>query len=276
MLNDAVEKAEKADIVVLALGEHYLQSGEATSNGNIQIPQIQLELFEKIYEVNKEIVVVLFSGRPLDLRKIAQKAKAVLEVWMPGTEGARAIVDVLTGEYNPSGKLPMSFPYSVGQVPVHYNEYSTGRPHIPGKDKDRFRSKYLDIPNAPLYPFGYGLSYTKFLVSAVELSQKKMSREEKIQVSVTVKNVGERNGTETLQMYIRDLAASVVRPVKELKGFEKVTLNPGEERKVHFFITDKELQFLTERNKWESEEGIFEVFVGTDSTTENGIQFELV
>jgi len=276
LLNDAVEKAEKADIVVLALGEHYLQSGEATSNGNIQIPQIQLELFEKIYEVNKEIVVVLFSGRPLDLRKIAQKAKAVLEVWMPGTEGARAIVDVLTGEYNPSGKLPMSFPYSVGQVPVHYNEYSTGRPHIPGKDKDRFRSKYLDIPNAPLYPFGYGLSYTKFLVSAVELSQKKMSREEKIQVSVTVKNVGERNGTETLQMYIRDLAASVVRPVKELKGFEKVTLNPGEERKVHFFITDKELQFLTERNKWESEEGIFEVFVGTDSTTENGIQFELV
>lgn len=275
MMTEAVEQARQAEQVILALGEHRLQSGEATSNANIEIPQIQMELFRRVCEVNDQVAVVLFSGRPLDIREISAKTKAVLQVWMPGTEGARAIVDVLSGEYSPSGKLPMSFPYCVGQVPVHYNEYSTGRPHVEGKDKDRFRSKYLDIPNEPLYPFGYGLSYTRFSISPLELDKETMTREESITASVHIKNVGTRKGTETLQLYIHDVAASVVRPVKELKGFRKVTLEPGEEQTVCFTITDKELQFISENDRWESEAGKFEVFVGADSTTVNCAEFVL-
>ena len=275
MLEEAVCAAKAADIVVMALGEHYLQSGEATSHANIQVPEVQMELFRRVCEVNERVVVVLFSGRPLDIREISGKAKAVLQVWMPGTEGARAIVDVLYGAYNPSGKLPMSFPYCVGQVPVHYNEYSTGRPCVPGKDKDRFRSKYLDIPNAPLYPFGYGLSYTRFSVSKIALDKECMTRDESIRAEVKVKNIGERKGTETIQFYIRDVAASVVRPVKELKGFCKITLEPGEEQTVSFTIDDSKLQFLTESGRWESEAGKFEVFAGTDSSTVNCAEFKL-
>ncbi len=154
MLKEAIDAAKRAEVVVMALGEDRLQSGEATSNANIQIPKVQQVLLEEVSKANENVIVVLFSGRPLDIRNIVQKAKAILQVWLPGTEGARAIVDVLFGEYNPSGKLPMAFPYCVGQVPIHYNSYPTGRPHIPGKDKDRFRSKYLDIPNEPLFPFG--------------------------------------------------------------------------------------------------------------------------
>ena len=276
MLQEAVKAAKDAETVILAVGEDRLQSGEATSNANIQIPAIQMELVRRVSQVNDKVIVVLFSGRPLDIREISEKAQAVLQVWMPGTEGARAIVDVLTGEYNPTGKLPMSFPYCVGQVPVHYNEYSTGRPHVPGKDKDRFRSKYLDIPNAPLYPFGFGLSYTRFAVSPIELSQETMNKNETIQAVVKVKNVGEVKGTETVQLYIHDVAASVVRPVKELKNFCKVTLEPGEEQMVTFMITEKDLQFLTENDRWESEPGEFEVFVGTDSSVVNCAKFVLV
>ena len=276
MLQEAVKAAKDAETVILAVGEDRLQSGEATSNANIQIPAIQMELVRRVSQVNDKVIVVLFSGRPLDIREISEKAQAVLQVWMPGTEGARAIVDVLTGEYNPTGKLPMSFPYCVGQVPVHYNEYSTGRPHVPGKDKDRFRSKYLDIPNAPLYPFGFGLSYTRFAVSPIELSHETMNKNETIQAVVKVKNVGEVKGTETVQLYIHDVAASVVRPVKELKNFCKVPLEPGEEQTVTFMITEKDLQFLTENDRWESEPGEFEVFVGTDSSVVNCAKFVLV
>ena len=221
-------------------------------------------------------MVVLFCGRALDIREISKKAKGVLIAWMPGTEGANALADVLFGKTFPSGKLPMSFPYCVGQVPVHYNEYSTGRPHVKGKDKDRFRSKYLDIPNQPLYPFGFGLSYTQFDVSPIKLSMDKMTKGQKIEVFVTVKNIGSTIGTETLQMYLRDVTASVVRPVRELKGYQKVTLNPGEQKNVTFAIEEKQLRFITENGIWESEPGEFEVFVGTDSTTENGMHFWLV
>ena len=202
MLREAVQAAKEADIVVLAIGEDRLQSGEATSNANIRIPEVQEALLDRIAEVNQNIVVVLFSGRPLDIREINKKAKAILQVWLPGTEGARAIADTLFGKYNPSGKLPMSFPYCVGQVPVHYNEYSTGRPHVEGKDKDRFRSKYLDIPNEPLYPFGYGLSYTTFEVSDIHLDRTWMDTSGQIEAEVTVKNTGNCTGTETLQLYI--------------------------------------------------------------------------
>lgn len=275
MLEEALEAAKKADQVVLFIGEDRLQSGEATSNATIQIPQIQQNLLERVAEINENIAVVLFSGRPLDLRDVQVKAKAILEVWMPGTEGARAITDVLYGRYNPTAKLPMSFPYCVGQVPVHYNEYATGRPHVEGKDKDRFRSKYLDIPNAPLYPFGYGLSYTTFTVSEVSLDKDSMKDGESIQAAVTVKNTGTCAGTETIQLYLHDFAASVVRPVKELKDFRKVTLQPEEEARVEFTITEPQLRFLSENHIFESEAGVFEVFIGTDSTTANKAKFTL-
>mgnify|MGYP000664111360 CR=1 FL=1 len=275
MLEEAVKAAAGAKKVVLCIGEDRLQSGEATSNANIQIPEIQQKLLDRVAEVNDNIVVVLFSGRPLDIRDIKAKAKAILEVWMPGTEGAGAIADVLYGAYNPTGKLPMSFPYCVGQVPVHYNEYATGRPHVEGKDKDRFRSKYLDIPNAPLYPFGYGLSYTTFTVSEVSLDKDSMKDGESIRAAVTVKNTGTCAGTETIQLYLHDVAASVVRPVKELKDFRKVTLQPEEEARVEFTITEPQLCFLSENNIFESEAGIFEIFIGTDSTTTNKAKFTL-
>lgn len=274
MMDEAVEAAKACGQVVLLLGEDRRQSGEAASSAGIQIPGIQQELLDRVCSVCDQVAVVLFSGRPLDIRQIAEKAQAVLLAWMPGTEGARALVDVLSGRYSPSGKLPMSFPYCVGQVPVHYNEYPTGRPHVPGKDKYRFRSKYLDIPNSPLYPFGFGLTYTSFSVSPVVLDRDHMTKDEILTASVTVRNTGSVEGTETVQLYIRDIAASVVRPVKELKGFCKVTLQPDEQQNVHFFITEKELRFLTENGRWESEPGAFEVFIGTSSLANAPTRFE--
>lgn len=275
MREEAIAAAKEASLTVLAIGEHCLQSGEATSNANLTIPQVQMELFDRICEETGQVVVVLFGGRPLDIRRIAEKAKAVLVAWLPGTEGARAIADVLYGDVSPSGRLSMSFPYCVGQVPVHYNEYSTGRPHVKGKDKDRFRSKYLDIPNEPLFPFGYGLSYTTFSISPVELDRDTMTRQQSICASVTVKNTGSVLGTETVQLYLHDVAASVVRPVRELKHFEKVTLLPGEEKRVSFSVTEKDLVFLMENGRWGSEAGVFEVFIGADSTTKNCARFIL-
>lgn len=274
MMDEAVEAAKACGQVVLLLGEDRRQSGEAASSAGIQIPGIQQELLDRVCAVCDQVAVVLFSGRPLDIRQIAEKAQAVLLAWMPGTEGARALVDVLSGRYSPSGKLPMSFPYCVGQVPVHYNEYPTGSPHVPGKDKDRFRSKYLDIPNSPLYLFGFGLTYTSFSVSPVVLDRDHMTKDEILTASVTVRNTGSVEGTETVQLYIRDVAASVVRPVKELKGFCKVTLQPDEQQNVRFFITEKELCFLTENGRWESEPGAFEVFIGTSSLADAPARFE--
>ncbi len=233
-----------------------------------------MRLLDSVLAVNPNVVVVLFNGRPLDLREISAKAKAILEVWFPGTEVRSADVDVLTGTERSVRPSAMSFPYCVGQVPVSYNEYSTGRPHVPGMDKDRFRSKYLDIPNAPLFPFGYGLSYTTFAISDVKLDKAELGMEDEIKASVTVKNTGDTKGTETVQLYIHDVAASVVRPVKELKDFCKVTLQPGEETEVIFKITE-ELRFLTENERVESENGAFEVFIGSDSTTENKAEFVL-
>ena len=217
-------------------------------------------------------MVVLFNGRPLDLRELSKTAKAVLDVWLPGTEGGHAIVDALTGKINPSGKLPMSFPYCVGQVPVHYNEYSTGRPNLEGM-QGRFKSKYIDIPNAPLYPFGYGLSYTDFEISPVTLSGDAVTDVQPVRACVTVKNTGKVEGTEVIQLYIQDVAASVVRPVKELKGFKKVTLCPGEEKKAEFIIDEEMLRFLRADGTVGSEEGKFRVWIGNSSNTKNEAVF---
>lgn len=270
MLEEAVQAAKEADIAIMPLGEHYLQSGEATSRAMIDVPEVQMELFREVARVNENIIVVLFNGRPLDLREISRTAKAVLEVWLPGTEGGSAIVDALTGKINPSGKLPMSFPYCVGQIPVHYNAYSTGRPNLPGM-KERYKSKYLDIPNAPLYPFGYGLSYTEFEISPVELTKK----DGVMNAAVRVKNTGCVAGTEVVQLYIQDVAASVVRPVRELKGFEKITLEPGEETEVSFVITEEMLEFLRADGTVGCEDGVFNLWIGNSSATGNKAEFEL-
>lgn len=277
LLAEALEAARNADTVVLCLGEHRNQSGEATSRAQIMLPDIQMQLLCKIAAVNENIVTVLFNGRPLDLREVTAYSKAILECWLPGTEGGHGILDVLTGAYNPSGRLSMSFPYCVGQAPICYNTYSSGRPRPAGTGAaTSFTQRYLDVPNEPLYPFGFGLSYTRFAISPVALSQTKLTADGVITASVTVKNTGDRTGTEVLQLYIRDLLGSRIRPVKELKGFERVTLLPGEEKEVSFAITEEMLRFHTADGTIASEPGRFKLWIGDSSTTENEAAFELV
>jgi len=268
LLQEAQEVAKEADIVVLCLGESRLLSGEAASRAEISIPDIQKKLLEKVYEVNQNIVTVLFSGRPLDLRDLSEKSKALLEVWLPGTEGGHAIIDTLTGKYNPSGKLPMSMPYSVGQVPIYYNNYATGRP-LKEKDSQTFyKSRYLDIPNEPLYPFGYGLSYTNFEISPIQLSSKIMNSDNQIvKAAVEIKNIGNIVGTEILQLYIRDVTASIVRPIKELKGFQRITLQPKEKQEVEFVINEEMLRFHNSEGEFISEKGEIQVWIGNSSAS---------
>ncbi len=272
MMQEAVEAARSANVVVMCVGEHFMQSGEAASRAEITIPEVQMTLFREIAGVNENIIVVLFNGRPLDIREISHTARAVLEVWLPGTEGGHAIIDTLTGKVNPSGKLPMSFPYCVGQVPVHYNEYSTGRPNLSGL-QERFRSKYIDIPNEPLYSFGYGLSYTEFEISSIELNNNIVRKETPVIAKVTVRNVGKRKGTQVIQMYIRDITASVVRPVRELKGFQKTELNPGEAKEIEFIIEESMLRFVRADGTMGSEAGDFLLWIGDSSSTENMVRF---
>ncbi|MBS4196764.1 beta-glucosidase BglX [Lederbergia citri] len=274
-LQEAIELAKKSDVVVLALGEHSIQSGEGGSRAAITLPEIQLDLFRKIHEVNQNIVVVLFNGRPLDLKEINEKANAIVEAWFPGTEGGNGIADVLFNDVNPSGKLSMSFPYSVGQIPVYYNSYNTGRPLKKGEAGHRFQSRYTDIPNEPLYPFGFGLSYTEFEYSGLTLDKKLLTQASKLTASITVKNTGDYAGKETVQLYIQDLAGSVIRPVKELKGIKKIELQPGESKTVEFNITEEMLRFYTASMKFESENGKFKIFIGSNSETEIFEVFEL-
>lgn len=274
LLREAAALAKDADKVVLALGEHRMWSGEAASRGDITLPDNQLELLRSIYAVNPNIVVVLFSGRPLDIREVSGKAAAVLAVWMPGTEGGNAIADVLFGDVNPSGKLSMSFPYCVGQVPVFYGQFRTGRPCREGSE-EKYVSRYLDIPNKPLYSFGYGLSYTEFVISPVSLSAGRMNKSDKIKAVVTVKNTGTVKGQEVVQMYLEDVCGSVARPVRELKGFRKVCLEPGEEKEIAFEISEEMLRFHDINMDYVSEAGEFKVFIGNSSETENEASFVL-
>lgn len=275
MLQEAVEAAKNADKIVLALGEHRRMSGEAASRSDLTLPKAQYKLLDAIYEANPNIAVIIFTGRPLDLREVSEKSKAILNVWLPGTEGGTAILNTLIGKVSPSGKLPMSFPYCVGQVPVHYNEYFTGRPYDPKTGGKEYRSNYRDIPNAPLYSFGYGLSYAKFQYDELKLSKDSMSNGETLEAYVTLKNVGEYAGTETVQLYIRDCVGSVVRPRKELKGYQKIMLQPGEAKKVTFEITEEMLRFCKADSSFGSEKGEFHVYLGTDSSTEEYISFYL-
>jgi beta-glucosidase len=275
-LREAVSLAKHAKKVVLCLGEHRECTGEAASRGEITLPKCQLRLLDEVAKVNQNIVVVLFGGRPLDIRPLKEKAKAILMAWLPGTEGGNAVVRTLLGESNPSGKLSMCFPYCVGQLPIHYNHLNTGRPFHGDCHAGRFGSKYQDIPNEPLYPFGYGLSYTEFSYSPVTLSADSMTKQGSVTASVTVTNTGACPGAETVQLYLRDLAASVARPVRMLKGFRKVTLNPGESKEVSFTVTEEMLRFFDLSMQYNSEPGDFDIFIGPDSRTENKARFTLV
>ena len=274
-LEEAVRLAKQAEKVVLCLGEHRECSGEAASRGDLSLPRCQLRLLDAVAAVNPNIIVVLFTGRPLDIRPVNEKAKAILLCWLPGTEGGEAVLRTLLGENNPGGKLSMSFPYCTGQVPVYYNHLNTGRPWNAGILDGRFGSKYQDIPNEPLYPFGYGLSYTTFACSPVTLSGERMTRSTSISATVSVSNTGSRPGTQTVQLYIRDLSGSVARPVRELKGFRRITLEPGQCTPVTFTITEEMLRFVGLSMDTASECGDFDVFIGFDSRTDNRARFTL-
>jgi beta-glucosidase len=274
LLQQAIETANKADIIVAVVGEASEMSGEAASRSDINLPANQTRLLEALKQTGKPLVVVLMSGRPLTIFKESQLATSLVQAWFLGHESGNAIADVLFGNYNPSGKLSMSFPRNVGQVPVYYNYKNTGRPQDPGK-KDKFRSNYLDIDNSPLYPFGYGLSYTTFNYSDISLSDTVTTANKTIKATVTVTNTGNYDGEEVVQLYIWDEVASVTQPVKKLKGFQKVLLKKGESKQVTFSITNEELKFFNSDLKWVSEPGRFTVYIGGSSDTNRAAQFRL-
>ncbi len=259
---DAVAKAKEAELVVMVLGEDAFQSGEGRSQVNIGLAGLQLELLKEVHKVNKNIVLVLMNGRPLEITWAAENVPAIVEAWQLGTESGNAIADVLTGKYNPSGKLPVSFPKAVGQEPLYYNRMNTGRP---SNDQHVTYSHYTDIENGPLYPFGYGLSYTTFDYGDIALSSADLNSGGSATLTVPVTNSGSVKGKEVVQLYLHDLVASVARPIKELKGFKSVELNPGETANVEFEINEEMLKFYTASGKWEAEEGDFELMVGGNS-----------
>ncbi len=270
LIKEAVDIANKSDVIVLGIGESAEMSGESSSRTQIDVPQSQVKLLNELKKTGKPIVVVLLTGRPLNLSNIKDAPNAIINAWYPGTETGYAISDILFGEVNPAGKLPMTFPRSVGQVPIYYNHKNTGRPLADEKvDKcefERFRSNYMDECNTPLYPFGFGLSYTKFNYSDVAVSNSNPKGNQTIQASVTVTNSGNYDGAEVVQLYIRDLVGSNTRPVKELKGFQKIYLKKGESKKVTFDISPEKLKFYDNNLKYDWEAGEFDIMIGTSSS----------
>ena len=258
----AVNAAKNADFTIIVAGETRDISGEAASRSNIDLPGKQLDLIKVIHATGKPYAVVLKNGRPLTINWLAENSPAILETWHSGTMGGAAVADVLFGDANPGGKLPVTFPRSVGQIPIYYNHKSTGRPLEP---ENRYTSKYLDVPNTPLYPFGFGLSYTKFGISDLRLSKTNIAPAESVTVSVELENLGTRQGDEVVQVYVQDVAASVTRPVRELKGFRRITLRAGEKRRVEFVLSPKELGFLDRDMKFTVEPGEFKIYVGNSS-----------
>ncbi len=273
-IQNAKRIARDADIVVMVLGEYGFQSGEGRSRTNLDLPGFQQELLEEVFKVNKNIVMVLMNGRPLVLNWHDENLPAIVEAWHLGSLSGTAIANVLYGDFNPSGKLPMSFPRSVGQLPLYYNYKSTGRPGADGEDAGSvFWSHYQDELNSPLYPFGFGLSYTTFSISDISLSSNEFSNGETISASVSVSNTGKVKGREVVQLYIQDKYATATRPVKELKGFEIIDLGPGESKTVKFIINEKLLEFYNGSNEWTTEKGEFNVFIGNSSQTKNSTSF---
>ncbi|RIA08677.1 beta-glucosidase [Flavobacteriaceae bacterium MAR_2010_72] len=277
LLDEALAIAAKSDVIVAAIGETAELSGESSSVTSLQIPQAQKDLLNALLKTGKPVVLVLFTGRPLAIVEENKNVPAILNVWFPGSEAGLAISDVLFGDVNPSGKLTATFPMNVGQVPIFYNHKNTGRPLGNKEGKfEKFRSNYLDVRNEPLYPFGYGLSYTTFDYSNLKLSSDQMNMNGSIDVSVDVTNSGNYDGKEVVQLYLRDLVGSVTRPVKELKGFQKIEIKKGETKTVTFQLTTEDLKFYNYDLDFIAEPGTFEVFVGTDSNTQLKSQFDLI
>lgn len=260
--DEAVRVARAADVVVLAIGEGEIMSGEAASRATLDLPGGQLDLVKAVVGAGRPVVAVLFNGRPLAIGDLVDAVPSVVEAWFPGTQGGAAISDVLFGDVNPGGKLPATFPRAVGQVPIYYNHKSSGRPAAPD---NRYTSKYVDMPVTPLFPFGFGLSYTSFTVTDLQLSASTIRRDGQLRASVALRNTGPRAGDEVVQLYIQDVASSVTRPVRELRGFERVSLAPGASRRVEFLLTPAQLGFHNRDMQFVVEPGAFKVWVGTSS-----------
>ncbi len=273
--DEAIALAKQSDVVIMVLGEHGLQSGEGRSRSKLDLPGVQQALLEAVYQVNPKIVLVLQNGRPLVIPWAAEHIPAIVEAWHLGTQSGNAITQVLYGDYNPSGKLPMTFPRSEGQIPLYYARKNTGRPST-NDPSSVFWSHYMDEKNSPQFPFGFGLSYAKFEYSPVVLSSNSLSKTGAITATVTVKNSSSRVGKEVVQLYIQDLVGSTTRPTKELKGFEMIELQPNESKLVTFTLNEKMLQFFTVNRKWETEAGEFKVYIGTNSaeTQEASFQYQ--
>ena len=275
-IEEAVLAAKEAEIVIMVLGEYGYQSGEGRSRTNLDFPGLQQELLERVFEVNKNVALVVMSGRPLILNWAEENLPSIVQAWQLGTQSGYAISEVLYGEYNPSGKLTMSFPRSVGQMPLYYSRKSTGRPGADGEDQGSvFWSHYQDESNTPLYPFGYGLSYTTFDYSQITLSDTNMSSDEAINAEITITNTGKVKGKEVVQMYIHDRYASATRPIRELKGFQIVELEPRESKTVTFKIDRSLLEFYSGNNRWEAEPGDFDIYIGTNSNSKLKASFVL-
>lgn len=264
LIREAVAAARRADVIVAVVGESQGMSGEAASRADISLPGRQEDLLKALKETGKPLVVVLMNGRPLAIPWVHENADAILEAWFPGTEAGHAVADILFGDYNPSGKLPATFPHVVGQIPLYYNHKNTGRP-FGGQLEDKYKSRYLDVPNEPLYPFGYGLSYTTFAYDNLRLSATEMAPGDTIEVSVSVTNTGSVDGEEVVQLYVSDRIGSVTRPVKELKGFRKVAIPAGESVEVVFKLSDNDLKFHNINMEYVAEPGGFTVMVGGNS-----------
>ncbi|MBS1496846.1 MAG: beta-glucosidase BglX [Bacteroidetes bacterium] len=262
---EALDIAAQADVIVAAVGESSEMSGESSSRSDIRIPKTQRELIKALVKTGKPVVLVLFAGRPLALKWENENVPAILNVWFGGSQAGNAIADVLFGDINPSGKLTTTFPQNIGQVPLYYSHKNTGRPLPEGKWFQKFRSNYLDVSNDPLYPFGFGLSYTHFEYSNLKLSSNTLSSNGKITVTATLKNTGDKDGTEVAQLYTRQMVGSITRPVKELKGFERVFLKAGESKTISFSIQPEDLKFYNSQLKFVAEPGAFKVFVGGNS-----------
>ena len=273
--DEAVNAAKTSDVVIMAIGEAAEMSGEASSRSLLDVPGRQLDLVKALQATGKPLVIVLMNGRPLTISWLTENSAAILETWFAGTQAGNAIADVLFGDVNPGGKLPVTFPRSLGQVPLYYNHMNTGRPPDPNS---KWNSKYIDIDWTPLFPFGYGLSYTQFALSNLELSARNIQSDGKVTVTVDVQNTGSRAGDEVVQLYIRDVAASRTRPVKELKGFQRVSLQPGEKRKLTFTLTSAALAFYNQDMRLVVEPGVFSVMVGNSSADPKELKssFEVV
>jgi beta-glucosidase len=274
LLAEALTVAAASDVIVAVVGEASEMSGEAASRSNLDIPASQQKLIEALAKTGKPLVLVLMNGRPLTIPNELKWATAVLDVWHAGTEAGNAIASVLYGDYNPSGKLTMSFPRNVGQVPIYYSIRNTGRPNG-GDIFGKYKSNYLDVENSPLLPFGFGLSYTNFSYSKPVLSATSVTATKEITASVTVTNTGNYDGEEVVQLYIKDEVGSITRPLKELKGFQKIFLKKGESKTVTFTIDEKMLRFYNADLKHVSEKGGFQVFIGANSSIENSATFQL-